>query len=54
MIPVAWLVLSLFIGYLGRNRVLGFWGHFIVSLLLSPLVGALTVAIARDSSPRHA
>lgn len=37
------LVLSLFIGLLGINSRLGFWGNFFASLLLTPIVGLLLV-----------
>jgi uncharacterized membrane protein YiaA len=40
-------VVCYFIGVLGRNRKLGFWGHFFASLLLTPLIGILLV-VATD------
>jgi hypothetical protein len=40
-------VLSYVIGVLGRNRKLGFWGHFFASLFLTPLIGILLV-VATD------
>jgi hypothetical protein len=47
--PVAGLLLAIlasyFIGVLGRNRKIGFWGHFFASLLLTPLIGLLLVVI---------
>jgi hypothetical protein len=41
------LVVCFFIGVLGRNRKLGFWGHFFASLLLTPIIGMLLV-VATD------
>jgi len=41
------IVLAYFIGFLGRNRKLGFWGHFFASLLLTPVFGLLLI-IATD------
>ena len=41
------IVLAYFIGFLGRNRKLGFWGHFFASLLLTPIFGFLLI-IATD------
>ena len=41
------IVLAYFIGFLGRNRKLGFWGHFFASLLLTPVIGLLLI-IATD------
>jgi len=41
------IVLAYFIGFLGRNRKLGFWGHFFASLLLTPIFGLLLI-VATD------
>ena len=41
------VVLSYVIGFLGRNRKMGFWGHFFASLLLTPIIGFLLI-IATD------
>jgi len=40
-------VLAYLIGFLGRNRRLGFWGHFFCSLLLTPVIGFLLI-VATD------
>ena len=40
-------LLSLGIGWLGRNRKFGFWGYFFCSLALTPIVG-LIVFFASD------
>ena len=37
------IALAYFIGFLGRNRKLGFWGHFFASLLLTPIIGLLLI-----------
>ena len=37
------IVLAYLIGFLGRNRKLGFWGHFFASLLLTPVIGLLLI-----------
>lgn len=44
------LILSLIIGYVGRDRKFGFWGYFFGSLLFTPLVGLLLVIA---STPRE-
>ena len=41
------VALAYLIGFLGRNRKLGFWGHFFASLLLTPIIGFLLI-IATD------
>jgi hypothetical protein len=40
-----WLVFSFVAGFVGSDRKIGFWGAFLLSLILSPLVG-LIVAFA--------
>lgn len=41
MMPVIYVLLSLFIGLLGINKKLGFWGYFFGSLLFSPIIGLI-------------
>ncbi|HVR98287.1 MAG TPA: hypothetical protein VMW27_16855 [Thermoanaerobaculia bacterium] len=33
-----WIGLSALAGYVGRDRMLGFWGFFFLSLLFSPIL----------------
>ena len=44
---VLWVVGSLLVGFLGRGRVLGFWGFFLGSLVLSPILCLLLLFITR-------
>lgn len=41
-----WFIFSLVIGAFGADRNIGFWGAFLLSLLLSPLVGLIGVALS--------
>lgn len=36
---------SLLLGYIGRAKALGFWGTFLLSLLLSPVAGLLAIGL---------
>jgi hypothetical protein len=45
MIGIPYIAASLVIGYLGRQKSLKFWGHALVSLLLTPIVGLLALGI---------
>lgn len=45
---LAYVILSLIVGLLGRNKYLGFWGFVLVSLLFTPIVPALLLFITRD------
>ena len=40
--------LALLIGFIGRDRRFGFWGNFLISLILTPLVGVITI-LAQDT-----
>ena len=46
-----YLVLCVVAGVVGRNRLLGFWGFFLLSLVLTPLlmIIALIVTLPRRS-----
>lgn len=39
LICISWITISVIIGLLGRNRKIGFWGGFLSSIILSPIVG---------------
>jgi tetratricopeptide (TPR) repeat protein len=49
---IAWLMLSLLVGSLGRNRSIEFSGAVAISLLLSPLVGLVVVLLAAEASDK--
>lgn len=40
------ILCSFFIGYLGRNRKMGFWGYFFATLLLTPFIGGLLLIVS--------
>ncbi len=45
-IVLIFVALSIVIGFLGRKRRFGFWGYFFLSMLLTPVVGLLTLIAA--------
>jgi hypothetical protein len=49
-IVIAWILASALVGYLGRYQRGRFWGFFLFSLLLSPVVGGLGLLLARPVS----
>lgn len=51
LLNLVYIGLSFMIGMIGRETKFGFWGNFLVSLILSPLVG-LIVMLAQDIRPR--
>lgn len=42
------IFLSLVVGMLGRKTLLGFWGNFIFSLFLTPIVPLIYILIAAN------
>ncbi|MFK7829710.1 MAG: hypothetical protein AB8B57_08040 [Congregibacter sp.] len=42
---IVYVVLALMVGFAGRNRMVGFAGFFILSLVLTPIITALIVLL---------
>lgn len=54
-ILLPWILASMVVGFFGRHGRFGFWGAFLLSLLFSPLVGAVAVlAIGPSGKARRA
>lgn len=49
---VTWLILAAIIGAISNSRGKGFWGGFLISLILSPLIGLLVVLFSGDGQKR--
>jgi len=47
-----WILFSLLVGALGKDRNIGFWTALFVSLLLSPLIGLIAVLFSNKPSPK--
>jgi len=43
---ILWIATSAAIGWFGRKRVIGFWGFFVLSLLVSPIITGLFLLVA--------
>lgn len=43
-----WILFSLLVGMLGNSRTIGFWGAFLISLILSPFIGFIIAIISKD------
>lgn len=46
------IFLSFVVGILGRKTILGFWGNFIFSLFLTPIVPLVYILIATNMGKR--
>ena len=56
MVPqffIAYVILALIVALLGRNKAIGFWGFFLLSLILTPVVTGIFMIINRDRKPRR-
>lgn len=42
-----YVVICWIVGLLGRKKVLGFWGMFLLSIVLTPVVGLLLLITAK-------
>ena len=49
---IAYLASCLLVGYIGRDRLAGFWGFCLLSFILTPLVMLIVLVIGtrRDSA----
>jgi hypothetical protein len=57
MVPqlaIAYIILALIMALLGRNKAIGFWGFFLLSLILTPVVIGVFMIINRDRRPSRA
>lgn len=52
LIVFLWVLLSIAIGIIGSKREIGFYGGFILAVLLSPLIG-LFATLASDISNKQ-
>jgi hypothetical protein len=54
MVPqflVAYVILAIIVGLLGRHKQVGFWGFFLLSLLMTPLLTGFFMIINRPRAP---
>ena len=51
MIIIVWIILTIILAWYGGYRKIGFWGAFFLSLLLSPLIGLIAVALSEKLPP---
>ena len=49
VIVISWIFFSILIGLLGQKRKIGFWGAFLFSILLSPIIGLIITLISDNA-----
>lgn len=47
---LGWIIFSLIVGIIGSDRKIGFWGSFLLSLVLSPLIGLIIALLSKNTS----
>jgi len=45
---IVWVFLSLIVASYSKNKILGYWGGFFTSLLLSPAIGLIISLMSKD------
>ncbi len=45
-VQIGYFAASLVIGLAGRNKNMGFWGYFLCSVLLSPVIGLMVLLVS--------
>ncbi len=48
-----WMILSIVIGIVGSNRKIGFAGSFLLSILLSPIIGLIFTLTSKSLDTEH-
>jgi len=43
-----WIIFSFVVGFMGTSRNIGFWGAFLFSIFLSPLIGIIITLVSKD------
>ena len=46
----SWFVVSFFVALLGWKKKMSFWVYFLISVLLSPLIGLVVVVISKKKA----
>lgn len=49
---ITWIVLAGLVGVIGNSRGRGFLGGFLISLVLSPIIGLIAVLVSGDGQKR--
>lgn len=50
-VAIVWIVLSLLVGFAGSDKKIGYGGTFLISLLLSPLIGLIVALVSGPAVP---
>jgi uncharacterized membrane protein len=51
-IAITWILFAFIVGLIASAKTIGFWGGFLLSLLLSPVLGIIIVILSTSKSHR--
>lgn len=55
MLPLFYVLVCVLVGVIGRRSNIGFWGFFVFSLFLTPILGLIVIVLASPRSiPKRA
>ena len=46
---ISWIIFSFVAGIIGSGRKIGFWGAFLLSIILSPLIGLIFALVSKSN-----
>lgn len=49
---IIWLFFAIVVGFIATDKAMGFWGGFLWSVLLSPLVGIIIVLLSKSKKQK--
>jgi len=52
-IVIIWIIFCFVVGSIAKNKTLGFWGGFFLSLILSPLIGLIFALISKPKDSKR-
>lgn len=53
-LAAAWILASVALGYAGRDRLIGFWGFFLLAMLFSPPLCLVLLILTAPRKRRRA
>lgn len=49
---LTWLITAILLGLISKKTKLGFWGGFVISLFLTPIIGLLVLLTAKPAEKK--
>jgi len=49
---LTWLAMAVILGFISKSTKLGFWGGFLISLFLTPIIGLMILLIGKPKNEK--